>query len=256
MLDDPLQSFRLDDRVVLVTGASSGLGERFARVIDAAGGRVAVAGRRTDRLQSLVGELHDGCAFPSDLTEAGAPEALVDSVVDHFGRIDVVINNAGVSHTVPAVDYPTEDFVRELHIDLVAPYAVARQAGRWMIANDQSGSIVNIGSILGAVAGGRLRAPGYTAAKAGLHNLTRELASEWARKGVRVNALAPGWFVSEMNADMVDTEGGRAYIDNGTPMGRQGEVHELDGALLFLAGDASSFVTGHVLFVDGGWTAI
>lgn len=256
MTDDPTRRFRLDDRVVLVTGASSGLGERFARVAAAAGARVVVAARRAERLDALVSELEGGLAVSCDLSETGAPEALVESVIEQCGAIDVVINNAGVSTTAAAVDMTAEEFAAELHIDLVAPYALARSAGAWMIEQGRPGSIVNIGSILGAVAGGRLRVPAYTAAKAGLHNLTRELASQWARKGVRVNALAPGWFATEMNDGMLDTEGGRDYIDHYTPMGRMGEVHELDGALLFLASDASTFVTGHILYVDGGWTAI
>ncbi|MDH4168984.1 MAG: SDR family oxidoreductase [Acidimicrobiia bacterium] len=256
MTDDPSQQFRLDDRIVLVTGASSGLGERFARTAAAAGARVALAARRVDRLDSLAAEIPLAHAFSCDLSEPGQGESLVDRVVEHFGGIDVVVNNAGVSHVVPALDYPVEEFTRELQLDLVAPYAVARRAASWMIPNGLSGSIINVGSVLGTVAGGRLRAPGYAAAKGGLHNLTRELASQWARKGVRVNTLAPGWFASEMNASMLETEGGRAYIDNGTPMGRQGRPHELDGALLFLASAASTFVTGTVLYVDGGWTAI
>ena len=153
------------------------------------------------------------------------------------------------------LDFDTERFRYELEIDLVAPFALARDVARDAIANRLPASIVNIGSILGQVAGGKLRVPGYSAAKGGLHNLTRELASQWGRKGVRVNAIAPGWFETEMNDAMFDDAGGRAYMEAGAVMGRPGRDGELDGAFLFLASDASTFVTGHVLAVDGGWTA-
>jgi NAD(P)-dependent dehydrogenase (short-subunit alcohol dehydrogenase family) len=255
-LPDPLAAFRLDGRVALVTGASSGLGARFARVLDAAGARVVVAARRAERLDALVAELHDAAAVPVDLTEPDAPHRLLADATERMGPIDVLVNNAGVSISAPALEYPAEEFRREIELDLVAPYALARGVAAAAIDGGRSASIVNLGSVLGLVGGGRLRVPGYAAAKGGLHNLTRELASEWARKGIRVNALAPGWFESEMSADMFADPTSTAYITDGTPMGRGGAEHELDGALLFLASDASSFVTGHVLYVDGGWTAI
>jgi NAD(P)-dependent dehydrogenase (short-subunit alcohol dehydrogenase family) len=254
---DPLAPFRLDGRVAVVTGASSGLGARFARVLDAAGARLVVVARRADRLEALVAELDDAVAVPADLTEPGAPDRVVEAALDHFGAVDVVVNNAGVSRVIAAVDDDLDEFRRELEIDLVAPYELARTAARAMIDARRPGSVVNVGSIMGRVAGGRIRVPGYATAKGGLHQLTRELASQWARKGIRVNALAPAWFETEMNADaMFGTEAGLAYITDATPMGRPGREGELDGAILFLASDASSYVTGHVLFVDGGWTAI
>ena len=251
-----LPSFRLADRVVLLTGASSGRGERFARVLDAAGARLVLAARRVERLEELATALGDAVAVRADLTAPGEAAALVDAALDSYGRIDVVVNNAGISRVLPAVDDDVEEFRRELEIDLVAPYELARLTARHLLAERRAGSIINVGSVLGHVAGGRLRVPGYAAAKGGLHNLTRELASQWARKGIRVNAIAPGWFVSEMTAEgMFGTDEGRRYLRRNCPMGRGGDAHELDGALLYLASDASSYVTGHNLAVDGGWTA-
>ena len=252
---DPTAAFRLADKVVLITGASSGLGARFARVASAAGAAVVVAARRAERLAELVDELDDAHAVEVDLTAPGGPEACVARSIELAGRIDVLVNNAGISQVAPALDFSTEDFRHEIEIDLVAPFALAREVARDAITNDRSASIINIGSILGEVGGGKLRVPGYAAAKGGLHNLTRELASQWGRKGVRVNAIAPGWFETEMNDAMFSDGGGQAYMESGAAMGRPGIEGELDGAMLYLASDASSFVTGHVLQVSGGWTA-
>ena len=252
---EPTAAFRLDDKVVLITGASSGLGARFARVASAAGATVVVAARRAERLAELVDELDDAHAVEVDLTAPGGPEACVARSIELAGRVDVLINNAGISQVAPALDFSTEDFRHEIEIDLVAPFALAREVARDAITNGRPASIINIGSILGEVGGGKLRVPGYAAAKGGLHNLTRELASQWGRKGVRVNAIAPGWFETEMNDAMFSDGGGQAYMEAGAAMGRPGIEGELDGAMLYLASDASSFVTGHVLQVSGGWTA-
>jgi NAD(P)-dependent dehydrogenase (short-subunit alcohol dehydrogenase family) len=253
---DPLASFRLDGKVVVLTGASSGLGHRFAQALGAAGAAVVLAARRIDRLDELVTRLPRALAVECDLTADGAPAALVAAALEEYGQIDVVVNNAGISRVLAAVDDDLDEFRRELEINLVAPYELARLSARWMLEAGRPGSIVNIGSVLGHGGGGRLKVPGYAAAKGGLHNLTRELASQWARKGIRVNSIAPGWFETEMNSNMFATSGGLAYIVDGTPMGRPGQEGELDGALVFLASDASTYVTGQVLFVDGGWTAI
>ena len=253
---DPHAPFRLDGLSIILTGASSGLGHRFARVLAAAGADVVVTARRAERLQGLVEANDRLLAVPCDVTGPGAAAMLVEAAVDAFGGVDAVVNNAGISRVLPALDDDIDDFRAELEINLVAPYELARTAARWMIDNDRAGSIVNIGSVLGHGGGGRLKVPGYAAAKGGLHNLTRELASQWARKGVRVNAIAPGWFETEMNTDMFGTDGGMSYIVDNTPMGRPGTEGELDGALLFLVSGASTYVTGQVLYVDGGWTAI
>lgn len=253
---DPASAFRLDGKSIILTGASSGIGHRFANLLTAAGADVVVAARRADRLEELVDGNERMVAVPCDVTSPESAENLVNAALDAFGRVDAVVNNAGISRVLAAIDDDVDEFRRELEINLIAPYELARAAARWMIENDQPGSIINIGSVLGNGGGGRLKVPGYAAAKGGIHNLTRELASQWARKGVRVNAIAPGWFETEMNSDMFGTDGGMSYITDNTPMGRPGKLEELDGALLFLASGASTYVTGQVLFVDGGWTAI
>jgi NAD(P)-dependent dehydrogenase (short-subunit alcohol dehydrogenase family) len=254
---DPLAPFRLDGRVGIVTGASSGLGARFARVLDAAGARIAIAARRANRLEQLAEELHDPLVVPCDLTDPDAPRELVEATMERFGQIDVLVNNAGVSHIVAALEQGVDDFRRVLEVNLVAPFALAQHAARTMIDAGRGGVIVNVASIWGLVGVGQIPDAGYAASKGGLVNLTRELAAQWARRNVRVNGLAPGWFRTEMTEGrMFGDESSERWMRSRTPMGRGGEEHELDGALLFLASDASTFVTGQTIFVDGGWTAV
>ena len=254
---DPLASFRLDGRIAIVTGASGGLGARFARVLAAAGARVVLAARRAERLEALAAQLSDAQALPCDLAQDGAADALVDATIARYGRVDVLVNNAGFSEPTPALDESTDHFTHTLRVNLVAPFELARESARAMIAAGHGGVVVNVASIWGLVGVGQIPEAGYAASKGGLVNLTRELGAQFARKGVRVNCLAPGWFRSEMTEGrMFGDEQAERWIRQRTPMGRGGDEHELDGALLFLASDASSFLTGQVLCVDGGWTAI
>lgn len=255
-ISSPDELFRVEDKVVLLTGASSGLGERFARVLSAAGAELVLVARRVDRLEALAADLGGCTIIPADLSVTGSGAEVVATTLEAKGHIDIVVNNAGISRVTPAIGDDIDDFRREIEINLVAPYDIARNSAAAMIDAGRTGSIVNIGSVLGHGGGGRLKVPGYAASKGGLHNLTRELASQWARKGIRVNAIAPAFFESEMASDMFSTDAGLAYVNQMTPLGRGGRPHELDGALLFLASEASSFVTGHVLFVDGGWTSV
>mgnify|MGYP001193434288 CR=1 FL=1 len=252
----------LAGKVVVVTAAAgAGIGSAVATRAVEEGATVVVSdiherrlAEAADALEALGGSRPLACMC--DVRDETQVQNLLDAAVAEHGRLDVLVNNAGISRVVPAVDDNLAGFRHELAVDLVAPYELSRRAARWWIAEDHPGVVVNVGSVLGEVSGGRLRVPGYAAAKGGLHNLTRELAVQWARKGIRVNALAPGWFETEMNSDdMFHTDAGLAYIGDGAALGRGGRSHELDGALLLLASDASSYLTGHVLLVDGGWTA-
>jgi hypothetical protein len=254
---DPLAPFRLDGKVAIVTGASGGLGARFARVLDAAGARVVLAARRADRLEALALELHDAHVVTCDLSETGAPAALVAATLVHFGRVDVLVNNAGTSEPTPALEETTDHFTATLRVNLVAPFELARECAHWMTDTGEGGAIVNVASIWGIVGVGQIPESGYAASKGGLVNLTRELAAQWARKGVRVNCLAPGWFRTEMTDGlMFGDERAERWMRQRTPMGRGGNDGELDGALLFLTSPASSFMTGQVVCVDGGWTSV
>ena len=253
---DPLARFRLDGRVAVLTGASSGIGARWARVLDAAGAAVVLAARREERIAKLAVELRDAVAVRCDVASADDRDALLATALERHGRIDVLVNNAGTTNVIPAMEESDEDFARVLDVNLAAPFALARAAARSMVEAGTGGAIVNVASILGLLASGQVPQASYVASKAGLVNLTRELAVQWARSGIRVNAICPGWFPSEMTDDMFATERGQQFIRRRTPMGRAGTEDELDGALLFLASDASSFVTGHALVVDGGWSVV
>lgn len=253
---DISELFRLDGSTAIVTGASSGLGDRFARVLHAAGATVVVAARRADRLDRLVADLGDRVlAVPTDLTVIEDRERLVSAAAEVSGTIDVLVNNAGHSSPIAAESETLDHLGSTMDINLVAPFHLSQLVGRHMLARGH-GSIVNIASILGLVAASPMKDASYCASKGAMVNLTRQLGCEWGRKGVRVNAIAPGWFPSEMTqAEMFDDEGGAQFVVRNTPMGRAGDPAELDGALLYLASSASSYVTGQVLAVDGGWVA-
>jgi NAD(P)-dependent dehydrogenase (short-subunit alcohol dehydrogenase family) len=251
---DVFEPFRLDGQVAIVTGASSGLGARFAHVLAGAGASVVVAARRADRIEALAKAL-DGVAVPCDVVDAADRDRLMTTTLERFGRVDILVNNAGVGVPEPAESEAPERFAEVLDVNLTAAFAVSQLVGRSMLEAGR-GTIVNVVSILGIVSAGQIPFPSYAASKGGLIALTRELAGEWSRRGVRVNALAPGWFESEMTADMFADERSMSWVRRKAPMGRPGQPHELDGALLFLASDASSYVTGQVLAVDGGWTAV
>jgi NAD(P)-dependent dehydrogenase (short-subunit alcohol dehydrogenase family) len=243
--------FSLAGRTAVVTGASSGLGARFATVLAEAGATVYAAARRIDRLRELGPGIH---AIGCDVAVERDRVRLAETVFAETGRCDVLVNNAGVPGATLAEKESADDFAGVLAVNLVAPFHLARL----MVEGREAGgsvSIINVASILGLVSAAPMGGAGYAASKAGLVGLTRELAGQWGPAGVRVNALAPGWFHSEMTGDLFADERSSRWVDRNTMLARGGQSGELDGALLFLASDASSYYTGQVLVVDGGWTA-
>ncbi len=240
----------LSGRVALVTGASSGLGERFTRVLRDAGADVVMTARREERLKQLASEL-GSVAVAGDIVSVAHRQALAAAVADRFGRLDILINNAGVCDDGPLEDQTLSELETVIQVNLVAVLDLCRLVAPLLFASDH-GSVINIASIYGLVAS---RGPmaAYNSSKAALIGLTRNLAVQWGPRRVRVNALAPGYFPSELTGMLADREFVR-LIESQTLLARAPSIDELDGPLLFLASDASSYVTGHTLVVDGGWT--
>ena len=240
-------------KVVLVTGASSGLGAQFARTLVSAGAVPVLAARRAERLEELVTQLPRADAIPCDVTSEDERERLVNAVLERHGRIDGLVNNAGMGATAPALRTSAETFSRVIDLNLVAPYALSCLVAAAMRNGSGGGTIVNVASVMGLRSLGEIPDAAYVASKAGLIGLTRELASQWGRHGIRVNAVAPGFFASEMTAELgPDADSFPDWLTSQTPLRRGGRPGELDEAILFLLGAGSSFVTGHVLTVDGG----
>lgn len=253
--------FDLTGKTALVTGASAGLGATFARTLAEQGANVAIAARRKERLDSLAQELQDigveAFAVQCDVKNEDDVIRMVAEVKEHFGRIDILVNNAGTAAAVKAEDQTLEQWDGVLDINLTACFVVAREVGKIMIEQNY-GKIINLGSIHSntVINSDVQQISAYCASKGGIQMLTKALAAEWARYNITVNALGPAYIPSEMTAKAVENEGFLQFVASRCPMKRVGKPEELRGALVYFASDASSYTTGQLLNIDGGWNTI
>ncbi|MDY3198501.1 MAG: glucose 1-dehydrogenase [Pseudomonadaceae bacterium] len=248
------QRFDLSGKTALITGASSGLGAHFARTLAEAGARVVVAARRTDRLAALVAELQaqgsQALAVTMDVTDSDSVKRAFEQAEKQWGVVNILVNNAGIGDPVMFLNMTEGNWRSMMDTNLDGAWRVAHRASLAMAQAGQGGCIINIASILGLRVGTALSH--YAVAKAGVVQLTKAMAQELARNRIRVNAIAPGYFRTEINSDWFDTQQGKDYIRDKVPMRRLGQLEELDGPLLLLASEAGSFMTGTVINVDGG----
>ena len=255
-MTSPASLFDLTGKTAIVTGASSGLGWQFALVLARAGAKVAIAARRLEQLTDLARQIEafDGRAIPIrlDVTDAQSVENCVAAAETELGPISILVNNAGTVEPPKVLDLGEDEWDGVIDVNLKGVWLMAQQTARHMAKLGHGGSIVNIASILGLVAGGRV--PAYSASKAGVVNMTRSLAISLARHDIRVNALAPGYIETDINRAFLNSPQGREMVAR-IPQQRTGNPQDLDGALLLLASDASRFMTGSTIVVDGGQTA-
>lgn len=251
-----LDKFKLDGKVALVTGASVGLGQAMALALAEAGADVAAHchfdGEAAEICQALEKSGRKTKSFSGDMSDKDVPKKLVEDVIKEFGRIDILINNAGMICRTPAVDFSEEDWITVLEVNLSAVFRLSQAAGRNMIENG-GGKIVNIASLLSFQGG--ITVPAYTASKSGVAGLTKALANEWAKHNVNVNAIAPGYMATNNTAALRADETRNRQILERIPAGRWGEASDLAGAAVFLSSAASDYLQGHILIVDGGWMA-
>ncbi len=253
--------FDLKGRVAIVTGCSTGLGVQMARALASAGCAIVPVARRLDKLEEVAARLRadfgvDVLPLRCDITDTAMVDDMVGKVLERFGRIDILINNAGTGAVAPAEDITDDQFMNEMQIDLFGTFRVARAVAKRAMIPAGFGRIVNIASMYGLVGNKIAPASPYHAAKGGVVNLTRALAAEWGKYGITVNSICPGYFVTPLTRETLDSDWFKEYSRGAIPMERYGHEGELDTAALFLCSPASTYVTGVALPVDGGYTCI
>ncbi|EKN71672.1 2-deoxy-D-gluconate 3-dehydrogenase [Neobacillus bataviensis LMG 21833] len=251
-----MKLFNLENKVAVITGGNRGLGRAMALALANAGADIVIIGRSEEKNNEVVREIQKfgrkAASFSTDLRDIPAINEMVAEVVSQFGKMDIFINNAGVSHTESAFDLKEEDWDNVMDLNVKSLFFCCQAAGR--IMKEQGyGKIINLASVAGAV--GEVGIAPYTASKAAVINLTRSLALEWVRYGIQVNAIGPSYIETDMNRDELSNPKVRSKIVGKTPMKRLGNPDELSGAAIFLASDASNYMTGQTVYVDGGWLA-
>jgi len=248
--------FDLDGKVAMVTGSTRGLGEVAAKALAKAGADVAVCGRDRERLKKVSGEIRAmgrrSEGFFIDVTSKDSVSKATKEILDYFGQVDILFNNAGVNYRVPVLEYPEDQWDQVINTNLKG-YVLVSQAVVPQMLERGYGKVINMASILGTVALPNQLA--YAASKGGVNQITKVMALEWAKKGVTVNAIGPTYFATDLNVQIRNDPERSKFINERTPMGRWGELPELEGVVIFLAARASDFITGQTIYIDGGWTA-
>ena len=251
-----LEIFDLTGKVAMVTGSTRGLGEVEAMALAKAGADVAVCGRTGSDLERVSGAIkelgRDSAGFSMDVTSSASIHEAVDKIIDHFGRVDILVNNTGTNYRVPVLEYPEDKWDLIINTNLKSYYLVAQAVVPQMIQRGY-GKVINISSIAGQL--GIINQLAYGSAKGGVNEMTRIMALEWAKSGVCVNAIAPNYFETEMVKQIFNDPERLEFVKARTPMGRWGKLPEFEGIVIFLASSASSFITGQIICIDGGWTA-
>jgi len=254
-MSSPTDRFSLAGKTALLTGASSGIGRRFAQVLAEAGATVGIVARREEVLKEISGQFERCVPFPADLSAPEAADELARAALEELGPIDILVNNAAsIAGGVKAEDETLEIINTTLNVNLVSPIRLA-QALFPSMKERGSGSIINVTSIVASVGIGRFPQAVYSASKGGLEAITREWAAQWSRYGIRINSIAPGFIETGITAEVINRDNIQQWIGRNTLIPRHGQVEDFDGVLLYLASDMSSYVTGQTLTVDGGWTA-
>ncbi len=253
--------FDLKGRVALVTGCSTGLGVQMAKALANQGASIVVVARRKEMIEAVAKEISDEFGVETlpircDITDTAMVDSLVDQVMEKFGKIDILINNAGTGAVAPAEDITDEQFANEINIDLFGSFRVARAVAKKAMIPAQYGRIINIASMYGLVGNKIAPASPYHAAKGGVVNLTRALAAEWGKYGITVNSICPGYFWTPLTKETLDSDWFKEYAKGAIPMERYGKEGELDSTAIFLSSEASSYVNGVMIPVDGGYTCI